>query len=74
MGSVGSAGRGARLTVPMPSELLKTMMCALVCTAACIGIMLVIVLASLLATSEEKGHVFGLYLHVSLFHTYRTLT
>ena len=64
-------------------QVLKTMMCALVCIGACsglylslyrpvfacIGLVLVNILASLLARIEKKSHVFGQYLHISLFHT-----
>ena len=40
----------------------------------CIGIVLVNIFASLLAQIGKKRHVFGLYLHVSLFHTYQIPT
>ena len=63
---------------------LKTMMCALVCGACiglylslyrsvfdCIGLVLVNVFASVLAHIEKQRHVFGQYLHISLFYTYQ---
>ena len=63
------------------------MMCALVCGACiglylslyrsvfdCIGLVLVNVFASVLARIEKQRHVFGQYLHVSLFHTYQIPT
>ena len=75
------------LTVPMPVLAYKTMMCALVCGACiglylslyrsvfdCMGLILVNVFASVLARVEKQRHVFGQYLHVSLFHKYQIPT
>ena len=63
-------------------------MCVLVCIGACIGLysslnrsvsdciglVLVNVLASVLARIEKQRQILGLYLHVSLFHTYQIPT
>ena len=40
----------------------------------CIGIVLVNIFASLLAQIGKKRYAFGLYLHISLFHTYQIPT
>ena len=80
------------LTVPMPvlayeKQILKTMMCALVCGACigrylslyrsvfdCIGLVVVNVFAFVLARIENQSDLFGQYLHVALFHTYQIPT
>ena len=68
------------------AQVIKTMICAFVCIGACIGlfwgfklylsvlgcigIVLVNVLVSVLQHIEKILFIFGLHLHVSLFHTY----